>query len=1106
MKKAKRFLLGLLACLTATCLSVGFAGCKDEEPGAESEQSSVSEQSTDIELVYAEAQNLGYTGTLEDFLAALKGEKGDKGDTGAQGEKGDKGDTGAQGEKGDKGDTGAQGEKGDKGVDGVGIKNIYINEHGELIVELTEGDPVNLGVINGTQTNTEGNSLYYTLSTDGSYYIMRGVGACESPKIEIPESYKGLPVKEIGMGAFYIGGGLTVTEVVIPDSVESINEEAFYGCWNLERITIGKNVKRIVEAAFYCPKLIEVYNRSSLDIVAGSYTHGGVGEYARNVYTEEADAGVFATDDSGFRTYAFGGQKILLSYAGSAEEVTLPDGVTEIGNAVFYGNTTLKKLTMPDTVKTVGERAFYDCISLADIEFSKNIETVGNFAFQGTAYYDNEDNWENGILYVGNVLYAVNRNSLPGEVTIKDGVKTIPQEAFYSCSAITAITFPDSVVSIGEYAFYSCVNLSKIFIPDSITTIGDRAFDCSYSAIFYVEAESKPAGWVDSWKSYGSVIWGYDAEEGDDENQGGTESGGEEESPTPDCEEAGGQHSWAVKTDAATCEKAGQNITYCSVCGKVFSSADVAGDPALDHDWILVGGTATPCTINDEWEYACQREGCEARKKEPAYETPADHSGLKTGETCETCGFEVYVRSGDSLLTYHAGTGMLIAEYYGETAGNEFDVYSGQISVIYISESVKTIASNAFDGYAITRVVFAENSTLETIGGSALMSCNSLSEIALPDSVISIGNSAFHGCSGLTSISLPINLSSIEYGAFSYCYNLTTISMPDGVKKVGYDVFEGTAWWENQPDGVVYLNKVLYGVKGSLPLNTTITVKDGTVAIADQAFDGQGGLRAIEFPASLTHIGAEAFRGCAALLSVRSGGCVEYVGWKAFDGTAYYANEENWEDGAFYFDKVLIRVSASADLDVFTVKEGTTMIAAEVFNESFINSNGKKIVVPISVKDISAELYYRIICYCGAAEEWAKIEKSRNYNVYYYSEALPDFAENGEAAFDGEYWRYVDGVPTVWEDPYYAFTVAQADGSAAAGLTVVLTDGETRFETQTDKNGKAYFFTYAVEGFGIVETERSYTISLHDGENDLSYTGGNGCGSSRTSFTLTLTE
>ncbi|MBF0837937.1 putative Ig domain-containing protein, partial [Streptococcus acidominimus] len=48
-----------------------------------------------------------------------QGEKGDKGDTGAQGEKGDKGDTGAQGEKGDKGDTGAQGEKGDKGDTGA---------------------------------------------------------------------------------------------------------------------------------------------------------------------------------------------------------------------------------------------------------------------------------------------------------------------------------------------------------------------------------------------------------------------------------------------------------------------------------------------------------------------------------------------------------------------------------------------------------------------------------------------------------------------------------------------------------------------------------------------------------------------------------------------------------------------------------------------------------------------------------------------------------------------------------------------------------------------------------------------------------------------------
>ncbi len=117
-------------------------------------------------------------------LGTIKGEKGDKGDTGVQGEKGDKGDTGVQGEKGDKGDTGAKGEKGDKGdtgeqgiqgvagkdgkdgingtdgvdgkdgtngKDGVGIANALINTSGELELTFSDGQQINLGNVKGSK-------------------------------------------------------------------------------------------------------------------------------------------------------------------------------------------------------------------------------------------------------------------------------------------------------------------------------------------------------------------------------------------------------------------------------------------------------------------------------------------------------------------------------------------------------------------------------------------------------------------------------------------------------------------------------------------------------------------------------------------------------------------------------------------------------------------------------------------------------------------------------------------------------------------------------------------------------------------------------------------
>ncbi|MDE6849612.1 MAG: collagen-like protein, partial [Ruminococcus sp.] len=78
---------------------------------------------------YEIAQNNGFEGTLTEWLASLKGDKGDTGKQGVKGDKGDKGDTGLQGiqgEKGDKGNTGAKGSKGDTGEDGKSAYDVWL--------------------------------------------------------------------------------------------------------------------------------------------------------------------------------------------------------------------------------------------------------------------------------------------------------------------------------------------------------------------------------------------------------------------------------------------------------------------------------------------------------------------------------------------------------------------------------------------------------------------------------------------------------------------------------------------------------------------------------------------------------------------------------------------------------------------------------------------------------------------------------------------------------------------------------------------------------------------------------------------------------------------
>ena len=154
------------------------------------------------------------------------------------------------------------------------------------------------------------------------------------------------------------------------------------------------------------------------------------------------------------------------------------------------------------------------------------------------------------------------------------------------------------------------------------------------------------------------------------------------------------------------------------------------------------------------------------------------------------------------------------------------------------------------------------------IAGGAFNGYSGLISVTIPNSVTSIGNGAFCGCSGLTSVTIPNSVTSIGNAAFSGCSGLTSITIPNSVISIGYNAFSGTAWYDQKSDGVVYAGKVLYKYKGTMPEGTKISIKDGTLGIADEAFSYCSGLTSVTIPNSMTYIGDDAFWGCISLASV----------------------------------------------------------------------------------------------------------------------------------------------------------------------------------------------------------------------------------------------
>lgn len=121
---------------------------------------------------------------------------------------------------------------------------------------------------------------------------------------------------------------------------------------------------------------------------------------------------------------------------------------------------------------------------------------------------------------------------------------------------------------------------------------------------------------------------------------------------------------------------------------------------------------------------------------------------------------------------------------------------------------------------------------------------------------------------------------------FKDCSSLTSISIPNSVTSIGggttVGAFAGTAWYNNQPDGLVYAGKVAYSYKGEMPNNTQITIKYGTTEIADDAFSQCVGLTSITIPNSVTSIGAYAFRSCIGLTTIVIPNGVTSIGYSAF--------------------------------------------------------------------------------------------------------------------------------------------------------------------------------------------------------------------------------
>lgn len=107
-----------------------------------------------------------------------------------------------------------------------------------------------------------------------------------------------------------------------------------------------------------------------------------------------------------------------------------------------------------------------------------SVDEISWNSFYNTGYYNDENNWLNGVLYIGNHLIDAKKD-ISGKYNIRPGTKSVNDSAFSGCTGLTSITIPDSVISIGDWAFSGCTALESAILPKDITYIGQEMFcDC----------------------------------------------------------------------------------------------------------------------------------------------------------------------------------------------------------------------------------------------------------------------------------------------------------------------------------------------------------------------------------------------------------------------------------------------------------------------------------------------------------------------------------------------------------------------------------------------------------------------------------------------------
>jgi len=281
----------------------------------------------------------------------------------------------------------------------------------------------------------------FKLKNDGTYEISNfkyeySTNAIPpSTTLTLPSKYKEKPVTSIGDKAFMTNNIDYFTSLIIPSSITSIGDDAFYMA-KITSFTIPSSVTHIGTNAFLeTPWLENMRKQNPLVII----------------------------------------NNILIDARTASGNVVIPSTVKEITPYAFRRNTTVTSVTIPENISVIGKYTFADCTSLTKVNLPKNLTELGIGAFNQCTELTGTITIPGSVKTIPSMAFHACNNLT--EIVIQNGVTKIEHNAFSCCKTVKNISLPNSLKTIDKMAFTEIYSLKSIDIPASVESIGQYCFE-----------------------------------------------------------------------------------------------------------------------------------------------------------------------------------------------------------------------------------------------------------------------------------------------------------------------------------------------------------------------------------------------------------------------------------------------------------------------------------------------------------------------------------------------------------------------------------------------------------------------------------------------------